>query len=62
MAYLVGIEFMEAVEKLIDSNPSLADTLALRLNKEAPKAIEQGRKEYQEGEGIPVEDVLNENR
>ena len=60
MARLVGERFMQAIDKLIENNPSITDTLALILNDEALETIQQSRKEYQAGKGIPVEDVLKD--
>lgn len=59
MARLVGEPFIQAVEKLVESDEALADTLAILLDKETLGAIHQSRKEYEEGKGIKVEDLLN---
>jgi hypothetical protein len=58
MARLIGEPFMQAIDELIESDPALADTLALMLNKEALETINQGREEYQKGEAIPIEEAL----
>lgn len=58
MARLVGEPYIQAIEKLIESDKALAETLAILLDKELLGAIHQSRVEYQEGKAINVEDVL----
>jgi antitoxin (DNA-binding transcriptional repressor) of toxin-antitoxin stability system len=58
MARLVGEPFIQAIEKLVESDETLADTLAILLDKEILGAIHQSRQEYQEGKALRFEDVL----
>src|SRR5262245_19545563 len=58
MARLVGEPFIQAIEKLIEDDKLIADTLAILLDKEILGAIHQSRNEYQEGQAVSVEDVL----
>jgi antitoxin (DNA-binding transcriptional repressor) of toxin-antitoxin stability system len=58
MARLVGEPFIQAIEKLIESDEMLADTLAILLDQEISGDIRQSRQEYQEGRAVRVEDVL----
>ena len=60
MARLVSENFMMAIDELIETDPGLADTLAIMLNPEISEAINQSRKEYEAGEAIPIEEVLKE--
>lgn len=60
MARLVGERFMQAIEELVETDQSLADTLALMLNEEGLEIIQHSRQEYREGKGVPIEDVLKE--
>lgn len=61
-AWLVGENFMqivgEAIEYMIEHNPSLADTMAITLDDEIREAIEESRKELAEGKKIPLESIL----
>ena len=60
MARLVGENFMAAIDELIETDPALADTLAIMLNPEIREALAQGQKEYEAGNVIPLEDILKE--
>lgn len=60
MARLVNEQYMEAIDQLIDTDPSLADTLALMLNEEAMAIIEQGKSELNEGNLTPLHQALNQ--
>jgi Lhr-like helicase len=58
MARLVNERYMQAIDQLIESDPALADTLALMLNDEFIAIYEQGQKEWAEGKLIPIEEAL----
>ncbi len=58
MARLVNERYMQAIDDLIESDPALADTLALLLNDEFMKIFEQGKKEWAAGKHIPIEEAL----
>lgn len=60
MARIVSENFMAAIDELIESDPGLADTLAIMLNPEIHKAIIQGHKEYQAGNVVSFEDAFKE--
>jgi len=62
MARLVGEPTMQALEEIIDyiieNDPALADTLAIMVDDDIRDAIMQGRKEWEAGERIPIEEAL----
>jgi hypothetical protein len=58
MARLVNERYMQAIDELIESDPALADTLALMLNDEFMTIFEQGQKEWAAGKRIPIEEAL----
>jgi len=60
MARLVGETFMATLDGLIESDPGLADTLAILLHPDLKAEIEQSRQEYQDGQAVPLETVLQE--
>jgi hypothetical protein len=60
MARLVNEEYMQTIDQLIESDPSLADTIALMLNDEAMGIIEQGQREVRENKFIPLTEALNQ--
>ncbi len=60
MARLVNEEYMQTIDRLLETDPSLADTIALMLNNEAMEIIEQGQQEVREGNLIPLIDALNQ--
>lgn len=60
MARLVNEEYMQTIDQLIESDPSLADTIALMLNDEAMGIIEQGQQEVRESKFIPLAEALNQ--
>ncbi|HCS78890.1 TPA: hypothetical protein DIV55_04050 [Patescibacteria group bacterium] len=64
MAYLVGNEYVQTVNTIIDyiieNEPALSDTLALTLNKEFQEIVKQGTKEIKAGKLIPIETILED--
>jgi hypothetical protein len=64
MAWLVSEPFMETVvtlvDHLIETNPVLADTLALTLNEDAKRVLGQGTREKNEGKRLPIESILDD--
>lgn len=60
MARLVGEPFMNAIEKLLTADPNLAETLAIMLDKDLMKVIEQGNKGVKAGKTIPIEKALED--
>ena len=58
MAYLLGQPTMKALFELIDSDPALADTLAILSNPSARKIIEKGEKEIRTGQTVPLARLL----
>lgn len=58
MARLVNEEYMQAIDYLIESDPALADTIALMLNDEATDILKHGKQEWSSGERIPLEEAL----
>ena len=59
MARLVNEEYMQAIDDLVESDPALADTLALILNDEATQILEAGAKEWRSGQRIPLDEALS---
>jgi prevent-host-death family protein len=60
MAILIGTkEFGEMLKIIEVHDPGLADTLALMSNPEAQAVIEEGEKDQQAGNLIPLEHLLN---
>ncbi len=59
MARLVNEDYMQAIDELLETDPVVADTLSLMLNDEAMQIIAQGEREWQDGQRLPLEDVLN---
>ncbi|GEM_PF-2100714 len=59
MARIVNETYMQAIEQLLDSDSAIADTLALLLDNEAMDVLEVGEREWQEGNRIPLADVLS---
>ena len=60
MAILIGTkEFGEMLKIIEVHDPGLADTLALMSNPEAQAVIEEGEKDHQAGNLIPLEHLLN---
>lgn len=58
MARLVGEPVMQAIEQLIADDPGLADSLALMLNDDLQRTIEQSHQEARAGKLIPIEEAL----
>lgn len=54
MVRVVPEKFMKAIDRLIEEEPGLADTLALMLNDEAKQAINDGLAEYSAGKAISL--------
>jgi hypothetical protein len=65
MGRLVGEAFIEQVGRVMDyiieDEPALADTLAIMLDDGIRSAIEQGRKEWAQGERIPLKAALDKS-
>jgi len=59
MARLVSEAYMEAIEDLIAHDPSLEETLAIMLDKEAMSTIEESRKELAGDHKIPIDQALS---
>jgi len=60
MAILIGTKEFGEMLKIIEAHdPGLADTLALMSNPEAQAVIEEGEKDYQAGNLIPLDDLLD---
>ena len=60
MAILIGTkEFGEMLKIIGVHDPGLADTLALMSNPEAQAVIEEGEKDQQAGNLIPLDRLLN---
>lgn len=58
MTRLVSEPFTAIIDQLIAEDPGLVDTFAIMVNPEIHQAIEQSRKEYQEGKAIHVEEII----
>lgn len=58
MARLVNERYMQAIDHLVESDPAVADTLALMLNEEFMTIFEQGQREWAAGKRIPIEEAL----
>jgi prevent-host-death family protein len=60
MAILIGTKEFGEMLKIIElHDPGLADTLALMSNPEAQAVIEEGEKDQQAGNLIPLDRLLN---
>lgn len=64
MAWIVGNPFMEAldqvIDQLIDTNPALADSLALTLDSSIRDIIKRGHKERKARKFVPIETIFND--
>ena len=64
MAWIVGNPFMEAlnqvIDEIIDTNPSLADSLALTLDGSVREIIKQGTKQRKARQFVPIETILDD--
>jgi antitoxin (DNA-binding transcriptional repressor) of toxin-antitoxin stability system len=60
IARIVSDEYMQVIDQLVETDPGLADTIALMLNKDALAAIEEGIKEVERGELIPLHAIRDE--
>ena len=60
MAWLVGEPFMDALQRILENNPGLVETLEIMLDPDAMAAIEQGTADVEAGKTIPVAEVLDE--
>ena len=60
MARLVGEPFMQALEELMKIEPSVAETLEILMNKEMMDALEQGRREVEARQLLPLSAVLDD--
>ncbi len=49
MARLVNERFMEVIDQLMETEPGLADTVALLLNKEWQGAISESQRDFKAG-------------
>lgn len=58
MARLVNEDYMQAIERLMDEDPALAETLDIMLDEVAMRAIQQGEQEITEGKLLPLEAIL----
>lgn len=58
MAYLLGEPTVEALFELIDSDPALADTLAILSNPTAKRIIGKGKEDIKAGRVVPLEHLL----
>ena len=60
MARLVGEPFMAAVEKLLQTDPALAETIAIMLDDDMMTAIEKGNQQVKAGKTIPITKALED--
>ena len=64
VAWIVGDPFMQGLfnffEYLIEEQPALADTLALLVDEKLRGELERGMEEYERGEAVPLESILDD--
>lgn len=60
VARLVSEPLMQAVEELLESNPGLADTLALMLNDKVSKEVDKGKADSDAGKTRPAREFFDE--
>lgn len=64
-AYLVGEPYIDAVNQVIEyilhNEPEMADTIAISLNDEVKQILQDGHKDVENGNVLPIESILLDN-
>jgi PHD/YefM family antitoxin component YafN of YafNO toxin-antitoxin module len=64
MAWLVGTDFIERYNKLIEyiseHKPGLAETLAVMLDDDLMRTLREGRAAVAKGETLPIESIFDD--
>lgn len=60
IARIVGEDFMQNLERLLEQDPALKETLQIMLDANMLEQIDQSKKEIERGEFRPLTDLLKE--